>query len=67
MRYDRVVFGQGFGMVDQLFEAEHLRAQRRFIERSARLHILRHSAEQGFHADPFSGRSVRNEKARNSR
>ena len=54
-------------MVDQLFDAEHLRAQRRFIERSAPLHMLRHATEQGFDANPFSGRSVRHEEIIKSR
>jgi hypothetical protein len=67
LRYDRVAFGEGFAMLDQLCDAEHLCAQRRFIERSAPLHVLSHSTEQGFDANPLSGWSVRHEKARKSR
>ncbi len=51
-------------MVDQLFDAEHLRAQRGFIGKTTRLHVLRHAAEQGFQADPFPGRNVHNEMDR---
>jgi hypothetical protein len=67
LHYNRVAFGEGFGMLDQLCDAEHLCAQRRFIERSASLHVLSHATEQGFDANPLSGRSVRHEKAKNSR
>jgi hypothetical protein len=49
---DLVVFRQDFGMVDELFEAEHLRSQGRFgfIAEGARLQVLGHSAEQGVEA-----------------
>ncbi len=63
LRNDRVVFGQGPGMVDQLFKAEYLRAQRRFIGGGARLHILSHSSEQSFQPDLFPGHSIHNEMA----
>jgi hypothetical protein len=51
-------------MVDQLFEAEHLRAQGRFIGKGTRLNVLSHPAEQGFQAARLPGHSVHNEMAK---
>ena len=50
-------------MLDQLVEAEQLRAQGRFIGEGPPLHILGHSAEQSLQADPFPGCRVHIEKA----
>ena len=58
---DRMVFGQRFGVVNQLLNAEHLRAQWRFDGNGAPRHMLSHSVEQGFQADPFHRQSVHNQ------
>ena len=60
-RDDRVVFGQRFGMLDQLFDAEHFSPQRRFVRWAARMHMLGDSAKQPFQADPFDGCGIQND------